>query len=282
MMRSETLMMCPPAFAGWNDDRSQKWRELGFFHSPQFNEAQAQHQELCARLREFGIEVVQLPASGDFTLDAVYTHDASLMCDGGAILMNPGKANRVPEAKRHGAFFRDIGIPVLGEIVPPGKTEAGDMVWLDAKTLLIGQGFRTNAAGIEQMRTLLAPSGVEVIAAPLPYGMGPAFCLHLMSLISPLDENTLLVDLSWLAVETVELLQSRRLRLIEIDPSERDTLACNVLMLGRNRLIALEDNRKTNQKLRDAGFNLKTFSGAELCVNGGGGPTCLTRPLSRG
>jgi arginine deiminase len=53
-------------------------------------------------------------------------------------------------------------------------------------------------------------------------------------------------------------------------------------MLGRNRLIALEDNRKTNQKLRDAGFNLKIFSGAELCVNGGGGPTCLTRPLSRG
>ena len=282
MIRSETLMVCPPSSAGWNDERAEQWRELGFFHAPQFLAAQAQHQELCARLREFGIEVVELPASANFTLDAVYTHDASLMTDAGAILMNPGKANRVPEAERHGAFFRDLGIPVLGEIVPPGKTEAGDMVWLDAKTLLIGQGFRTNAAGIERMRTLLAPTGVEVIAAPLPYGMGPAFCLHLMSLISPLDESTLLVDMAWLSVETVELLQSRRLRLIEIDPSERDTLACNVLMLGRNRLIALEDNRKTNQKLRDAGFNLKTFSGAELCVNGGGGPTCLTRPLSRG
>jgi N-dimethylarginine dimethylaminohydrolase len=112
--------------------------------------------------------------------------------------------------------------------------------------------------------------------------MGPAFCLHLMSLISPLDESTLLVDMTWLAVETVELLQRRRLRLIEIDASERDTLACNVLTLGRNRLVALAENRKTNQKLRDAGYNLKTFSGSELCVNGGGGPTCLTRPLVRG
>lgn len=282
MMRSETYIVCPPAFAGWNDDRAKQWKDLGFFHPPKFNEAQAQHQELCARLQEFGIKILELPASPDFTLDAVYTHDASLMADAGAILMNPGKVNRVPEAKRHGAFFHHMGIPTLGEIAPPGKTEAGDMVWLDAKTLLIGQGFRTNAAGIEQMRTLLSPHGIEVLTAPLPYGMGPAYCLHLMSLISPLDENTLLVDLSWLAVDTVELLQGRRLRLIEIDPSERDTLACNVLMLGGKRLIALEDNRNTNQKLRDAGYNVKTFSGTELCVNGGGGPTCLTRPLSRG
>jgi N-dimethylarginine dimethylaminohydrolase len=278
----ETYMVCPPASAGWNDGRAQQWRELGFFHAPQFAEAQGQHQELCRQLEEFGIEVRQLPPSPDFTLDAVYTHDASLLADAGVILMHPGKANRVPEARRHGAFFRDLGVPVLGEILPPGKTEAGDMVWLDAETLLIGQGFRTNTAGIEQMRALLAPSGVEVISAPLPYGMGPAYCLHLMSLISPLDQNTLLVDLAWLAVETVEYLQSRRLRLIEIDSSERDTLACNVLTLGRNRLIALEENRKTNQKLRDAGYNVKTFSGTELCINGGGGPTCLTRPLVRG
>ena len=228
------------------------------------------------------MELVQLPASADFTLDAVYTHDSSLMSDAGAILMNPGKANRVPEAQRHGKFFRDLGIPVLGKINPPGKTEAGDMVWLDSKTLLVGEGFRTNADGIEQMSTLLKPSGVEVISAPLPYGKGPDYCLHLMSLISPLDENTLLVDLAWLAVETVELLQGRRVRLIEIDTSERDTLACNVLSLGRNRLVALEENQKTNQRLRESGFNLKTFTGSELCVNGGGGPTCLTRPLSRG
>lgn len=282
MMDSETLMVCPPSSAGWNDNRAQRWKELGFFHAPEFSQAEGQHQELCLQLREFGIEVVQLPSSSNFTLDAVYTHDASLMSDAGAILMNPGKANRIPEAQSHGKFFRDLGIPVLGKIEPPGKTEAGDMVWLDSKTLLIGLGFRTNAAGVEQMRALLKPSGIEVISASLPYGMGPAYCLHLMSLISPMDENTLLVDLAWLTVETVELLQDRGLRLIEIDPSERDTLACNVLTLGRNRLIALEDNSKTNQKLREAGYNVRTFAGSELCVNGGGGPTCLTRPLSRG
>jgi N-dimethylarginine dimethylaminohydrolase len=155
------------------------------------------------------------------------------------------------------------------------------MVWLDAKTLLIGQGYRTNAAGIRQMRDLLAPKGVEVLSAPLPYGPGPSACLHLMSLISLLDQQTVLVDLAWLAVETVELLKSRGFKFVEIDISERETLACNVLALGNNRLLALEENRNTNTRLRHAGFDVRTFPGSELCINGSGGPTCLTRPLLR-
>jgi N-dimethylarginine dimethylaminohydrolase len=170
---------------------------------------------------------------------------------------------------------------MLGKVTPPGNTEAGDMVWLDAHTLLVGQGYRTNAAGIQQMRDLLAPNGVEVLSAPLPYGPGPSACLHLMSLISLLDEKTALVDLPWLAVETVELLTARGYQFVEIDSSERDTLACNVLALGQGRLLAIDENRKTNQRLRDAGFEVRTFSGTELCINGSGGPTCLTRPLLR-
>ena len=170
----------------------------------------------------------------------------------------------------------------LGQIQPPGKTEAGDMVWLDSKTLLIGNGYRTNPAGIEQMRALLRTHGVDVLSAPLPHGTGPSACLHLMSLMSLLDERTVLVDLPWLAVETVELLQTRGYRFIEIEYSERDTLACNVLSLGDKRLLALEENQKTTEKLRAAGFDVRTFPGSELCVNGGGGPTCLTRPLLRG
>ena len=96
-----------------------------------------------------------------------------------------------------------------------------------------------------------------------------------------LDEKTILVDLPWLAVETVELLKQRGLRLIEIEYGERDTLACNVLSLGQKRLIAIDENTKTNQRLRDAGFDVRTFPGSEICINGAGGPTCLTRPLLR-
>jgi N-dimethylarginine dimethylaminohydrolase len=278
----ERVLVCSPRTAGWNRaERVARWKELGFLHPPDFRTAQAQHEALCAELVRAGAEIVELPPADELTLDAVYTHDASLPIDFGLILMHPGKANRVAEAKQHGLFAGLASTKMLGEVLPPGNTEAGDMVWLDAHTLLVGQGYRTNAAGIQQMRDLLAPNGVEVLSAPLPYGPGPSACLHLMSLISLLDERTALVDLPWLAVETVELLKARGYQFVEIDASERDTLACNVLALGQGRLLAIDENRKTNQRLRDAGFEVRTFSGTELCINGSGGPTCLTRPLLR-
>lgn len=278
----ERVLLCSPRAAGWNQpERVAHWQEFGFLQAPDFAKAQAQHEALCAQLSECGAEVVELTPNGNLTLDAVYTHDASLPTDFGLIAMRPGKSNRTAEGELHLRYANESSLPVLGKVSAPGTTEAGDMVWLDTGTLLIGRGYRTNAEGIDQMRRLLAPKGVEVLSAPLPYGPGPSACLHLMSLISLLDEKAALVDLSWLAVETVELLKSRGFHFIEIDSAERDTLACNVLSLGNRRLLAMKENRRTNQKLQDAGFDVRTFTGSEICINGSGGPTCLTRPLFR-
>jgi N-dimethylarginine dimethylaminohydrolase len=277
------VLVCSPRTACWHQpERAARWKELGFLRPPHFETAQSQHEALCRELEACGAEVEDIPPALELSLDAVYAHDASLPTDFGLILMRPGKANRVQEGKHHGSFCQIMGVPMLAKITAPGTTEAGDIVWLDAKTLLVGQSHRTNAQGIQQMRVLLAPKGIEVISAPIPYGLGPSTCLHLMSLISLLDERTALVDLPGMAVETVELLKARGFALIEIDYSERDTLACNVLSLGQKRLLALAENEKTNQKLRSAGFDVRSFPGSELCINGSGGPTCLTRPLLRG
>jgi len=275
----DRVLVCSPRAGGW--DRPARWRELGFYHAPDFAIAQSQHDALCSELRTAGAEVIELPPSPDLSLDAVYTHDATLSTDFGLIVMRPGKPNRQPEGPHQASFCESMEIPTLGSIAPPGTTEAGDILWLDSNTLLIGHGYRTNAAGIQQMRDLLSPKGIEVLTAPLPHGPGPSACLHLMSLISLLDDHTALVDLPWLAVETVQLLKSRGFNFLEIDSSERATLACNVLALGINRLLAIEENHKTNSRLRQAGFDLRTFPGSELCINGSGGPTCLTRPLLR-
>jgi N-dimethylarginine dimethylaminohydrolase len=279
----QRVLVCSPRTAGWNQpERVARWRDLGFHHAPDFATAQAQHETLCRELTAAGAEILELAPAPELSLDAAYTHDASLATDFGLIVMRPGKTNRVFEGKHHGAYCLRFEMPTLAEIIEPGTTEAGDILWLDSKTLLVGQGYRTNAAGIAQLRGTLAPKSVEVLSAPLPYGPGPSACLHLMSLISLLDEQTALVDLPWLAVETVELLKARGYRFIQIDYSERDTLACNVLALGGKRLLAIEENRKTNDRLRQAGFDVRTFPGSELCINGSGGPTCLTRPLLRG
>jgi len=275
------VLVCSPEAAGWGRP-DRPWRELGYFHQPKGELAGNQHARLVEVLESVGAEVHFLDVDEALGLDAAYAHDASFPTDGGMILMHPGKAARRGEPSRQELFFESQGVPILGRIEPPGLTEGGDIVWLDSGTILIGEGYRTNAEGIEQLRKLVSAMGVEVRKAPLPHGPGPAACLHLMSLMSVLDEREILVDLPWLAVETVRDLEKRGLHLIPIESSERDGMACNVLALGNRKLLAIEENEKTNARLAAQGFELLTFEGSEISANGSGGPTCLTRPFLRG
>lgn len=278
----QSVLVGSPEAAGWGDaGREKTWQGLGYPRPPSASAARREHAALRAALVEAGAAVVELPGSDDLSLDAVYTHDASFVTDRGAILLRMGKPARAAEPARHAAVYRASGVPILAEVHAPGTAEGGDLVWLDPKTLLAGRGYRTNAAGIDQLRAALSLLGVEVIPSPLLHGGGPDHCLHLMSLMSMLDDRTVLVDPSRLAVETMEILRGRALDLIPIDPSERATLACNVLALGRKRLVAFEENPATIARLKAAGFEVRAVPGRELGGNGGGGPTCLTRPLRR-
>src|SRR5579864_1554632 len=169
----QRVLVCSPRTAGWNQPKNlATWRDLGFHHAPDFAQAQAQYETLCRELQTAGAELIELASARELSLDAVYAHDASLATDFGLILMRPGKPNRVAEAWLHGSSCAALSIPTFGTITAPGTTEAGDILWLNSKTLLIGHGYRTNSAGIEQMRALLAPKGVQVLSAPLPYGPG--------------------------------------------------------------------------------------------------------------
>jgi N-dimethylarginine dimethylaminohydrolase len=273
------VLVCNPKTARW--DNGAPWRELGYLREPSIDKASQGHTSLVRALEQAGVEVMELPVDDALSLDAVYAHDASFPTDHGMILMHMGKPTRRGEPEIHARWFAAHDIPVLGRIEPPGLTEAGDMVWLDAETVLIGEGYRTNADGIEQVRRLLAPFDVRVLTSPLPYGPGPEACLHLMSLISVLDEGAALVDLPWLAVSTVGELERRGFDFVPIEADERDALCCNVLALGGKRLLAIAENEKTNARLEREGFEVSTYSGSEISLNGSGGPTCLTRPLLR-
>jgi N-dimethylarginine dimethylaminohydrolase len=276
------VLLNPPATAGWGSSaRMQKWRALGFLHEPLPARAGDEHGALRAALEAAGCEVVILGDAEGMTLDAVYVHDASFMTDPGAVCVRMGKPARAAEPAAHHAFYKASGIPVLAVMENSGCVEAGDIVWLDSDTILVGRGYRTDAVGINWLRKILSPHGITVIPAPLPHGAGPCCCMHLMSLLSLLNENTVLVDAPLLAVETMELLRTRGFRCVDIEPAERPTLAANVLSLGNGRLLALEENPRTNARLRDTGFEVTTFPGSEIGINGGGGPTCLTRPLLR-
>ena len=273
-------LLLGPRAAGWQVCAS--WRDLGYLHPPQESLAARQHDRIRSLLLARGVELVE-PGErlSDLTPDAVYCHDASLPSRRGMVLMRMGKVHREGEPAAHARIYEREGIPVIGAVEAPGLAEGGDLVWLDERTLLAGEGYRTNAAGIAQLREILAEDGVEVIVAPLPFGDGPHCCLHLMSLISVLDDRTMVADLRYLAVPTVEMLRERGWEFIPITEEERATMAANVLALGERTLLAIAANRETNARVREAGFEVLTYEGSEISQNGSGGPTCLTRPLVR-
>jgi N-dimethylarginine dimethylaminohydrolase len=70
-------------------------------------------------------------------------------------------------------------------------------------------------------------------------------------------------------------------RLIDIPVTEISSLACNVLTVRPGVVVMLAGNPETRSRLEAAGVEVHTFAGQEICVNGSGGPTCLTRPVHR-
>jgi N-dimethylarginine dimethylaminohydrolase len=145
---------------------------------------------------------------------------------------------------------------------------------------VVGRGYRTNGAGIEALARALP--GVDVLAFDLPHHRGPAEVLHLMSFLSPLDEDLALVFAPLVPVRLLELLAARGIELIDVPDEEYDSLGCNVLALGPRVALALEGNPRTRRRMERAGVDVRVYPGQELSRKGDGGPTCLTRPLLRG
>ena len=53
------------------------------------------------------------------------------------------------------------------------------------------------------------------------------------------------------------------------------------LALRPRECVMLNGNPKTRAALEKAGARVHVYEGREISLKGGGGPTCLTRPLTR-
>ncbi len=255
--------------------------QLHYFGIPDYEKALSDYEKLVAFLESFDVEVHFLPADDSTSLDSVYTHDPCVVSNRGIILCTMGKDARVPEPKAMEGYFESIDVPVLGRIESPGTLEGGDVVWIDEKTVAVGEGYRSNAEGIRQFKKLLGNHVDEVISVPLPHWTGSGDCLHLMSNISPIDHDLYLVYSRLLAVPFRQYLLDRQIKLIEVPDEEYDSMGCNVLAVAPRKVIMIEGNPITQKRLENEGVDVHTYDGTEISIKGAGGPTCLTRPFLR-
>jgi len=256
-------------------------KKLNYPSPPDLDLAIKQYDLFVKLIKSFGSEVYFLPADNNTSLDSIYTHDPCTMTNNGLIVCNMGKLKRSTEPDHIKRFFQSINIPIIGKIESPGTLEGGDIVWINKHTVAVGEGYRSNSEGINQFKKLLGKQAKEIIPVALPHWEGPNDCLHLMSNLSPIDENLFLVYSRLLPVSFIKYLLDYKIKLIEVPDEEYYSMGCNVLAMGKGKVIMLEGNPITQKRLEAEGVKVKTYNGSEISIKGAGGPTCLTRPFLR-
>lgn len=264
-----------------NQHIAAQWKVLNYSAAPDFSRAVDEYDRFLEMIAGSGARMVYLSQHPSVTLDSIYTRDASIVTRDGVILCSMGKHARAAEPAAMGAHLQQHGWPSHGAIRPPGSLEGGDLIWLDERTVVVGQGRRTNAEGIQQLRVLLGDSVDQVVVVPLPDHPGQHDVMHLMSLISPVDRDLAVVYSRLLPKPMRRMLLDRGYCLVDVPDEEFETMGTNVLALAPRDCVMLDGNPKTRAELEAAAARVQVYQGTEISLKGGGGPTCLTRPLTR-
>ena len=277
-----TLYLKSAESSFYSEERlSEQWEQLQFLSKPSFEESLKEYHRFQLFLASKNIALSFFPEHEQTEIDSIYCRDASIATDFGMIICNMGKKGRLYEPKAQLETYQNNNMSILGEIKFPGTLEGGDVAWLDQKTLAVGHTYRTNEEGIHQLKSLLCPKGIEVIVVELPHYKGKEDVFHLMSIFSPVDKNLAVVYSPLMPIKFRNELLYRGFELIEVPDEEFESMGCNVLAVAPRDCLMVDGNPVTKKLLEKAGCKVFSYKGLEISVKGGGGPTCLTRPIKR-
>jgi dimethylargininase len=114
--------------------------------------------------------------------DGVFVEDAVVVFDDLAVLTSPGADSRRGELATVAPVVEGLGLTVH-RIERPGTLDGGDVLKV-GRTAYVGRSARTNDAGIDQLRGILATAGWRVVAVPV------SKALHLKSAVTALPDGT--------------------------------------------------------------------------------------------
>ena len=263
------------------EELSEDWETLQYLSKPNFKKSLDEYAAFQTFFREKNISTCFFPINKKTKIDSIYCRDASIATDFGIIICNMGKQGRIHEPYAQLEAYKMNNVNILGEIKFPGTLEGGDVAWLDQNTLAVGHTYRTNEEGISQLKELLQPKGIEIIVVELPHYKGESDVFHLMSILSPVDKNLAVVYSPLMPIKFRNELLERGFQLVEVPEQEFDSMGCNVLAVAPRDCLMVAGNPITRKLLEDAGASVHIYEGNEISVKGGGGPTCLTRPIDR-
>ncbi len=236
--------------------------------------AAGQHRALAGALAAAGVEVHVVPPAADLP-DLAFTRDSSFMTPWGLLGLNPGARHRRAEVDVVLRAARALGVPILGRI-RVGRVEGGDVCLLRPGHVAIGiSGERTDRAGAEAVGKIFSAAGWEVTYVPVDPRL-----LHLDTHFCMLDRGVAIGCADVLDGAFLERIGNLGIDLVPVAREELDGLGCNVLALGRRRVISSGSAPRVDEAMRRRGFAVATVPIDEF-TQCGGGVHCLTLPLRR-
>lgn len=203
-----------------------------------------------------GWRTVEVPAAPDCP-DSAFVEDTMVVFRDVAVLARPGADERKPEVPAAAAAVEALGYRTVA-IEAPGTLDGGDVLKIGS-TVYVGQGGRTNAAGIAQLAAALEPLGATVVAVPITK------VLHLKSAVTALPDGTVI---GWApGVDDTGVFPS-----FVAMPEES---GAHVVLLDDRTLLISDDCPQSHALLRAKGYHLVTVDISEY-VKLEGCVTCLS------
>jgi N-dimethylarginine dimethylaminohydrolase len=239
--------------------------------------AAAEHDALAKAYGAEGILVHFVEPAGVPTPNLMFCADLFIMTPEGAIVGRPASTVRAGEERWVARRLADLGIPIVRTVRGDGTFEGADATWLDARTVVVGRGLRTNAEGAAQVAAILGDMGVAAIPVDLPWG-----AMHLMGVLRIANRDLAIAWPGRLAVQAVEALRGRGYRVLFLPeaPAPDRSTALNFVTLAPGRILMAEGYPIFERFFEKAGLACRTTPVAEL-RRAAGGIGCLTGILER-
>jgi dimethylargininase len=219
--------------------------------------ATAQHAAYEQRLCELGARIVRVPAAPELP-DAVFVEDTAIVLAEIAVITRPGAPRRRLETAAVATLLS--AYRPLCCLTPPATLDGGDVLQV-GRTLYVGRSGRTNEAGIEQLRSLVAPFDYQVV--PIEF----TGCLHLKSAVTRIAGELLLANPGWVSSSPFRPLQT-----IPVDA--REPYAANALRIAGTVVYPVQFPL-TRDRLVERGLDVVSLDCSEL-AKAEGAVTCCS------
>jgi N-dimethylarginine dimethylaminohydrolase len=268
----EVTLAWPESFALTEHDPN----DFLMFEWPDVHMLQSQAEAVARFYESVGI-VVHWAFSPSNLPNFLFQRDLFFMTPEGAVLARPGSEQRASEARTAASVLSELGIPILA--TPRGSAifEGADALWLDATTVLIGIGLRTNQAGADLVTHVLREMGVTCIAVTLPPGVQ-----HLLGVINLADHDLAAIRADKASDELQSILHCMHIETISCLPGEEicERRAMNFVTIAPRRVVMSAECPLLKKELSAAGIIVHELEISEY-RKAAGGLGCLTGILRR-